>query len=91
MLVAAWPAVLIWVCVWGLHFAVSRNLHGANIVATVLSPAVLWLLPVSLTAPMLRHGESLGELVILFSVMCAIILVRHIGFFSKAFTSSTIP
>jgi acyl-phosphate glycerol 3-phosphate acyltransferase len=89
MFVLAWGGVAVWGCIWGLHYAVSRNLHGANIVASVLSAPALFLLPPALTQSMLHHGESLAALVIAFAVMCVLILIRHRGYYRQLLHAST--
>jgi glycerol-3-phosphate acyltransferase PlsY len=77
MLVMNWMLVVLWCMIWIAVYAYAKNVHGANISASILSPALtlpaLRLLPPS---PGEGNGHATG-LLWLMSMVCLLILLRH--------------
>jgi glycerol-3-phosphate acyltransferase PlsY len=85
MLGLDWILVVLWCLLWLACFAYPRNVHIANISASLLSPV--------LTIPVLRalHPAQGGislQTALIISIICLLILLRHLGYigeFKKVF------
>jgi glycerol-3-phosphate acyltransferase PlsY len=80
MLGLDWILVVLWCLLWVAGYLYPRNVHVANISASVLSPV--------LTIPLLRtlrpaEDGTVAETALIMSVLCLLILLRHIGYFGE--------
>ncbi len=80
MLGLDWILVVLWCLLWIACYLYPRNVHVANISASLLSPVLtIPLLGVFRTAP----DGTIGETTLIMSVICLLILLRHIGYFGE--------
>ena len=80
MLGLDWILVVLWCLLWIACYLYPRNVHVANISASLLSPV--------LTIPLLRvvrdaPDGTIGETTLIMSVICLLILLRHVGYFGE--------
>ena len=78
MIVLGWLLLASWCLLWTISYLVSRHLHAANIIATVLSPAIILLIPtewVMITIPSFMNYNLYLSIVIASSIL---IFLRHL-------------
>jgi glycerol-3-phosphate acyltransferase PlsY len=80
MLVLSWICVAIWCTIWLVLYLYVKNVHASNISASVLSPAAAWLMPPSLQPAPAGSGNTFAAAVLVLSVLCVMILQRHIEY-----------
>jgi acyl phosphate:glycerol-3-phosphate acyltransferase len=71
--------VILWALLWMMGFFPTRNIHISNIIATILSPVSLIFLPNYARSLALVEHPSHADLLILASLLCALIFIRHLG------------
>ena len=77
MLVLGWIFVVLWLMVWILMYMVAKNIHIANVSASILGPSVLFLLPDRFLQSFLSSSTMIADVRILALALCLIILIRH--------------
>lgn len=72
--------IIIWALIWVIEFyLINRNVHIANTAATVLSPAILIIIPEYLIMTLMFIPNVNREMLIFLSIaICILILIRHI-------------
>jgi acyl phosphate:glycerol-3-phosphate acyltransferase len=88
MLSLNWILVVLWCLLWLASYTYPRNVHVANILASVFSP-VLTIPALWLAGP--ASDGTKGETALFMSVLCLLILVKHLGYvgeFRKVFQKS---
>jgi acyl phosphate:glycerol-3-phosphate acyltransferase len=71
--------VLLWALFWLLAFFPSRNVHFGNVLATLLAPVALLFLPGIAHRLAFVDAGSHGALAIASAILCAVLLLRHLG------------
>jgi glycerol-3-phosphate acyltransferase PlsY len=91
MLVLSWLFVVIWCSVFAIGYKLFDDIHKANILASLVSPLLMFLLPERfLNATLLPNVTS--EIVIIVSIVaCVLILFRHTDSIKQIFYSSHQP
>jgi glycerol-3-phosphate acyltransferase PlsY len=87
MLLLGWIFVAVWCTVWAILYFAKKNIHTSNILASFVSPIVLFIVPeryLTLTLPSVTARQDFLWLVI---IVCLLILLRHIDFFHHIFSS----
>ena len=74
----SWTALLLWGSVWIIVHQLSRNIHIANAVALIMTPIVVWIQPGFWLVHFLPVEIPPTELAIFLSLLCFLILIRHI-------------
>lgn len=69
--------ILVWAALWVLGMGIRRQVHFGNVVATLLSPLVLWFVLPSLHATSFQFHSFLSHW-LTGVVLCALILARHL-------------
>lgn len=89
MLIVAWPFVAMWLVCWIVGYAVSKNIHIANVAAIVVTPLLGWVLPREIVLKSFTGSISSTEFLAIYTLVSAILFVRHIEPL-RALLSSTI-
>jgi glycerol-3-phosphate acyltransferase PlsY len=87
MLILWWIIVPIWCVVWTAHNSIWKNVHSANIVATIVTPAVLLIAPASWLSATLPNEVRLQDAMLFSCVVFALILLRHSEHIRQLFIS----
>jgi glycerol-3-phosphate acyltransferase PlsY len=71
---------IIWVVVWVIVFLlIKRNIHIANITATVLMPSLLLIIPEYILMKLMFITNFNSEMLIFLTLaICILIMIRHI-------------
>jgi glycerol-3-phosphate acyltransferase PlsY len=89
MLVLGWIFVAVWCTMWTILYFANKNIHTSNILASIASPIVLFVVPqqyLTLTLPNVTAGE---DFLWLSTIVCCLILIRHREFFQPLFRPHT--
>ena len=76
MLVLGWVFVGAWAIAWFIVNRFAHNVHIANVVATAVSPFVVLIIPVK-NLPLFVSTTG-GSLFIVVTILCLLILLRHV-------------
>lgn len=76
MLVLGWIFVAVWCTIWIIIYSLSKDIHRANILASVGSPLVLLFTPERILS-VASAASSSAHLVPLVLIICSLILLRH--------------
>ena len=88
MLMFGWLTIVIWCALWMVHYLIFKNIHMANIIASVVSPFVLLIIPRDvINATSFAAGEDFYPLTISVFVL---ILIKHGDYLRQVFQSSTL-
>ena len=74
--VIGWVFVPVWCLFWGLTYAPSKDIHTANVIATIVAPVVVWLVPDGGLSWSVADG-SLAAFRVTALILCALIFIRH--------------
>jgi glycerol-3-phosphate acyltransferase PlsY len=88
MLILWWIIIPIWCIVWTIHRSIWKNVHSANIIATIVTPAVLLVAPASWLAATLPHEVRLQDAMLFSYVVFTLILLRHVEHIRQLFSST---
>lgn len=77
MLVLSWLFVIIWCSVFAIGYKLFDDIHKANIVASVVSPLGMLLLPERFLSATLLPSVTSEVAVIVSIVACVLILLKH--------------
>jgi len=75
-----WIVVPIWGLVWTIHHAISRNIHVANITASLLTPLILVLCPQQVLSAVLPTSTNANDFVLLVSMLLLLVILRHLDY-----------
>jgi len=78
LVLISWSALLLWGSIWVIVHQLSRNIHIANVAALFLAPIIVWIQPVFWAVRFLPFEIPPVELALFFSLLCFLILIRHI-------------
>jgi len=76
MFVLGWIFIIIWLVLWAGAYIPTRSIHAGNILASVLSPFVIALVP-SMLAKTLPYYTSPTDLLLFSVAFCILVLVTH--------------
>jgi len=77
MFVIGWVFIVIWIILWAGSYLPTKNIHAANILASIVTPALIAVLPASMLEHTLPHYTSATNLLFFGIAFCAIILMTH--------------
>lgn len=77
MLVLGWVFIVIWLVLWTLAYLSTRNIHWGNILASMLSPILVAVMPKSILLNTLPSYTSTNDLLYFGIAFCALILITH--------------
>ena len=77
MFVLGWVFVVVWCSVWAVGYLVSKHLHLSNIVASVMTPVILIMLPEQWMRVTLPSYSGINAFLSLSVVISALVLLRH--------------
>ncbi len=77
MLILNWFFVALWGVLWGVLYKFFKNIHKANIVASVAAPCIMFLLPDSVTSIFLSRFLNRETAFYVIFAVCFLILLRH--------------
>lgn len=89
MLAVSWIFVVMWLACWTVGYSFSKNVHVGNIVAILASPLLAYLLPVEIILKFTMAAFSAAQILVVYSVMSAVLFIRHIGPLRDLITSRT--
>ena len=75
MLLLDWVAIAIWCVLWTVGYVLLKNLHIANVAATIGTPVLLAIAPWN--GPGLLSITGPREAVAVCTIVCLLILIRH--------------
>jgi acyl phosphate:glycerol-3-phosphate acyltransferase len=78
MSLLGWMFILVWCSLWSITFLASKSIHKSNILATVVSPLALYLLPEKWLLATLPSYCGINAFLLLSLVLCLLALIRHI-------------
>ena len=79
-LVTGWIVVPVWCLMWLVHYLTSKNIHIANIMASLLTPLFLIVCPERFLSFVLPATTRAGDFIVLISLLLLLIVVRHFEF-----------
>ena len=79
VLVVGWMFVCAWLIGWAVAYLFSRNIHVGNIFAIVAVPILGYLGPEKIVEAMITGGYSVSQFLFVYTLMSAILLIRHVG------------
>ncbi len=71
---------LVWCLLWCITYKIWRDVHGGNVVATIITPILLFFLPRSWVEVSLWTPIQWNEMIWLCTALCMLILLRHADF-----------
>ena len=77
MFVMAWFLVVIWCGIWAITYRASKNIHLGNVVACIIMPVVVVLLPESFLERMVKSYEGFASFFIFVLVVSFFLLLSH--------------
>jgi glycerol-3-phosphate acyltransferase PlsY len=89
MLAVSWIFVVMWLGCWTVGYSFSKNVHVGNIVAILASPLLGYLLPKEIILKFTMAAFSAAQILVVYSVMSAVLFIRHIGPLRDLITSRT--
>ena len=78
MIVTGWIFVLLWLVSWGITYWFSKNIHVGNLVAIIAAPILGYLIPQEIIMRTIVVGFSVSGILLAYSAMSVVLLVRHI-------------
>jgi glycerol-3-phosphate acyltransferase PlsY len=87
MLILWWIIVPIWCIVWSIQNAISKNVHTANIIATIATAAVLLIAPADWLSATLPQEFRVQDAILFSCTVFVLILLRHVEHIRQLFTS----
>ncbi len=75
-----WIVVPVWGLVWTIHYALSKNVHFANITASLLTPLILVLCPQQILSAVLPGSTNTRDYIVLISTMLLLVIIRHLEY-----------
>ncbi|MFI5251168.1 MAG: glycerol-3-phosphate acyltransferase [Bacteroidota bacterium] len=85
--VLGWAFIAIWAILWIVGYVPTKNIHTANIVATILSPVVMAFVPSAYFQSVIPGYTEINHFMIVVSLLMGLILVRHSDQFHNAWKS----
>jgi glycerol-3-phosphate acyltransferase PlsY len=79
MLAVSWIFVVMWLVCWAIGYSFSKNIHVGNIVAILASPLLGYLVPKEVISKFTTSAFSAAQILLIYSVMSAVLFIRHIG------------
>ena len=79
MLAVSWLFVALWLGCWSVGYFLSKNIHVGNIVAIIASPILGYVLPKEIILKFTMAAFSSGQILLTYTVMSAVLFIRHIG------------
>jgi glycerol-3-phosphate acyltransferase PlsY len=77
LLVIGWIFIIMWIALWVVVYLPTKNIHAGNILASILSPPVVAVVPrEALTAVLPQHTAQM-DLVVFGILLCTLIIVTH--------------
>jgi acyl-phosphate glycerol 3-phosphate acyltransferase len=89
MLVVSWIFVVMWLVCWVVGYFFSKNVHIGNIVAIVASALLAYIVPKEIILKFTIAAFSAAQILVVYSAMSAVLLIRHIGPLRDLITSRT--
>ncbi len=77
MLVVGWIFIVIWIINFAVSYIIKRDLHFSNIIATIISPIILFILPEFLLNYNIIQMIRKNDFIILAIVICVLLLISH--------------
>lgn len=88
MLVLAWIVVVVWCAAWCINYSYSRNVHISNVIASVVTPFIVWLTPEKVLQLVLTPSMSSTSLTVVTVILFSLILIRHAQLIAELWKSS---
>jgi glycerol-3-phosphate acyltransferase PlsY len=85
MLIFGWIFIVVWLIWFAIIYLLSKNIHLGNIVATVLSPVIIWIIPDNILHKLLPMYSSPNDYILLSFIVCVLILIRHADTIKESF------
>lgn len=79
MLAVSWIFVALWLACWSVGYFFSKNVHVGNIVAIIASPLLGYVVPKEIILKFTIAAFSAAQILLIYSVMSAVLFIRHIG------------
>jgi glycerol-3-phosphate acyltransferase PlsY len=79
MLAVSWIFVVMWLACWIVGYSFSKNIHVGNIVAIIVSPLLGDAVPKGIILKFTMGAFSSAQILLIYSMMSAVLLIRHIG------------
>ena len=79
MLMVSWIFVAMWLLCWVVGYSFSKNVHVGNVVAIIGSLMMGFILPNEFIVKFTIVAFSDAEILLAYSVMSAVLFIRHIG------------
>jgi glycerol-3-phosphate acyltransferase PlsY len=79
MLAVSWIFVVMWLACWIVGYSFSKNIHVGNIVAIIVSPLLGYAVPKGIILKFTMGAFSSAQILLIYSMMSAVLLIRHIG------------
>lgn len=80
MIVLGWIVIPLWCLVWTLHYLVSKNVHHANITASLITPLVLIVGPAQWLDATLSSSIAVNDFLLFTAIIFFLILLKHIEY-----------
>lgn len=88
MFVMGWIFVAVWCTIWAILYLTMKNIHTSNVLATVGTPIVLFIVPNEYLLAILPRYET-QDFLIFAVIVCTLILIRHMEFFKSIKATNT--
>ena len=79
MLAVSWIFVVMWLACWIVGYSFSKNIHVGNVVAIIVSPLLGYVVPKEIILKFTMGAFSSAQILLIYSMMSAVLLIRHIG------------
>ncbi len=78
LLVTTWIFVAVWLVMWWIGNKLSKNVHVANVAATLTAPVIVALIPKKVVELTFAGNVAAAEMMSAYFCIAVIILLRHI-------------
>jgi glycerol-3-phosphate acyltransferase PlsY len=78
MILLGWMYVVIWLILYFVAQQFSKHVHLSNVIASLLSPFIVWLLPEPILKSMLFFSHKASDVIIICAIFSFMIVLRHI-------------
>jgi glycerol-3-phosphate acyltransferase PlsY len=83
MILLGWIYILIWLILYFIAQQFSKHIHLSSVVASILGPFVLFLIPEPILKSMLFFSHRASDVIIIGTIFSFMILLRHIESMKK--------
>ena len=82
-----WIVVPVWGLVWTIHYALSKNIHFANITASLMAPLIFVVCPREILLAVLPASTNANDFIVLISLILLLVIVRHLEYIGRLMKS----